>query len=319
MSAPTQHHQGSTELTESELMEAVAHRFYFDDLSKMQIGNEFGISRFRVARLLEKARAIGMVRIEISHVGVNIDDLAQLLAHHLHLDHVCLVEANRNVVTERDTLAREVAKYLSTNIQPNDRIGFSWGRTLMPIARYLDPLPPSEFVQITGVIGDDPSKSPITLIGQISQQSGVEGRILIAPLFSSSAETAKVQRKEPAVARILELFDDIDIAVLSVGAWDSRVTHIEVLDQRGAVADSNGVFFDADGNYLDLPLNDRRISMTVEQILKVPNVLLVAGGTQKTKAIHAVCRSGIPTTLVTTAEVARELLNLPAISKGKYR
>lgn len=55
MSTPTQHHQGSTGLTESELMEAVAHRFYFDDLSKMQIGNEFGISRFRVARLLEKA------------------------------------------------------------------------------------------------------------------------------------------------------------------------------------------------------------------------------------------------------------------------
>ena len=54
MSAPTQHHQGSTELTESELMEAVAHRFYFDDLSKMQIGNEFGISRFRVARRSKK-------------------------------------------------------------------------------------------------------------------------------------------------------------------------------------------------------------------------------------------------------------------------
>lgn len=86
--------------------------------------------------------------------------------------------------------------------------------------------------------------------------------MLIAPLFSSSAETAKVQRKEPAVARVLELFDDIDIAVLSVGAWDSRVTQleqllpqsdIEVLDQRGAAADSSGVFFDADGNYLNLP------------------------------------------------------------------
>lgn len=328
MYTPSQPRQGSTELTQSELMEAIARRFYFDDVSKMQIGNEFGISRFRVARLLEKARAIGMVRIEISNVGVNIDELAQLLARHLHLDHVCLVEANRNIVTERDTLARQAAKYLSTNIRPNDRIGFSWGRTLMPIARYLGPLPPSEFVQITGVIGDDPSKSPITLIGQISQQSGVEGRMLIAPLFSSSAETAKVQRKEPAVARILELFDDIDIAVLSVGAWDSRVTQleqllpqsdIEVLDQRGAVADFSGVFFDADGNYLNLSLNDRRISITVEQILKVPNVLMVAGGTQKTEAIHAVCRSGIPTALVTTAEVAQELLSLPAISKGKYR
>ena len=78
MYTPSQPCQGSTELTQSELMEAIARRFYFDDVSKMQIGNEFGISRFRVARLLEKARAIGMVRIEISNVGVNIDELALL-------------------------------------------------------------------------------------------------------------------------------------------------------------------------------------------------------------------------------------------------
>jgi DNA-binding transcriptional regulator LsrR (DeoR family) len=43
----------------------VARRFYLDKRSKVQIADELGMTRFKVARLLELARARGIVSITI--------------------------------------------------------------------------------------------------------------------------------------------------------------------------------------------------------------------------------------------------------------
>src|SRR4028118_1675276 len=51
------------------LTASVARRYYLDGRSKVEIADEFGLSRFKVARLLDAARASGLVRIEIRHQG----------------------------------------------------------------------------------------------------------------------------------------------------------------------------------------------------------------------------------------------------------
>src|ERR687894_332315 len=51
------------------LTASVARRYYLDGKSKVEIADELGMSRFQVARLLEAARASGLVRIEITDEG----------------------------------------------------------------------------------------------------------------------------------------------------------------------------------------------------------------------------------------------------------
>ena len=41
-----------------------ARRYYLDERSKVEIAEELGVSRFKIARLLEVARDSGLVRIE---------------------------------------------------------------------------------------------------------------------------------------------------------------------------------------------------------------------------------------------------------------
>ena len=64
------------------------------------------------------------------------------------------------------------------------------------------------------------------------------------------------------------------------------------------------MFFDADGNYIDTPFNERRISITVEQLKRTNEVVAVAGGLGKARAIQVIASSG----LITTNEVAEDLL-----------
>ena len=47
----------------------VAREFYIKGVSKVEIAGRLGISRFRVARLLDSALEAGMVRIEIGLPG----------------------------------------------------------------------------------------------------------------------------------------------------------------------------------------------------------------------------------------------------------
>ena len=59
--------------SEVVLAARVARQFYLEGVSKVDIADRLGISRFRVARLLESARDAGMVRIEIGLPGGTLD------------------------------------------------------------------------------------------------------------------------------------------------------------------------------------------------------------------------------------------------------
>ena len=66
------------------LAASVARRYYMDGLSKTEIADEYQLSRFKIARLLETARSQGLVRIEISHPGTIDVELSVLLRQAFH-------------------------------------------------------------------------------------------------------------------------------------------------------------------------------------------------------------------------------------------
>ncbi|WP_208603524.1 hypothetical protein [Rhizobium multihospitium] len=57
----------------------VARRSYIEQQTKSQIADELGISRFKVARLLDTALADGIIRIEINDQGDINTELAEKL------------------------------------------------------------------------------------------------------------------------------------------------------------------------------------------------------------------------------------------------
>ena len=59
--------------SEVVLAARVARQFYLEGVSKVDIADRLGISRFRVARLLDCAREAGMVHIEIGLPGGSLD------------------------------------------------------------------------------------------------------------------------------------------------------------------------------------------------------------------------------------------------------
>ena len=65
---------------EHELLARIARRSYFDGRTQGEIAGEFGLSRPKVQRLLERARSTGVVEIHIqAPAGVHIALEARLV------------------------------------------------------------------------------------------------------------------------------------------------------------------------------------------------------------------------------------------------
>ncbi|MEL4356668.1 MULTISPECIES: sugar-binding transcriptional regulator [unclassified Luteococcus] len=261
-------------------------------------------------------------------VMVRDDDLAEQLKTHLQLDDVEVVAGAEADTENREALARAAAAYLRRTVLPGDTFGFSWGRTLASIGGYMELLPDSTLVALTGSVGTDFEQSPVDVIRRVAGRSQVRTMTIFAPMFVDSASTAAGLRKDPAISSVLASYADLDLAVLSIGSWDPPITQLmqslssedrRQLDEAKVRAEVVGIFIRDDGRPFDAPVVQRRISISAEQLIQVPQVLAVAGGTEKVLALAAVARSRLITSLITDERTARQLLAQEAVAEGPGR
>src|SRR5690349_23179508 len=106
------------------LLAAVARRHYLHQQSKVEIAEELGISRFKVARLLESARDRGLVRIEIVRQGSLDVDASARLQERFGLAHAVVVDtADADTGAVRHLLGRAAADLLSDALADGDVSG----------------------------------------------------------------------------------------------------------------------------------------------------------------------------------------------------
>lgn len=303
-----------------QLAARVARRFYQDDLSKVQIANEFGISRFRVARLIDLARSAGIVRIEIVEPTTNLDDVAEALRTHLNLDSARVVDASGTPEEVRSQLGAMAASYLSATLAPGDVLGMSWGRTLAAMTTHLRALPPVKILQLSGTVGSDVSRSPVELIRRIMDLSASEAFAIFAPFYLGSS--APQIEKQTDIKSVMDMYSQVDLALLGVGSWDPLDCELypvfpdEVrkrLDAEHARGEVAGIFVDDSGKLVFPELADQCIAVSTSQLLKIPRVVAVAGGPSKVGALYAVARSGLITEMITDKAAATAMLGMPEV------
>jgi DNA-binding transcriptional regulator LsrR (DeoR family) len=78
--------------------------------------------------------------------------------------------------------------------------------------------------------------------------------------------------------------------------------------KRGAVAESAGMLFTADGKLLRDGLQHRVIAITEAQLRRTPDVVALASDEGRIEAVRAIARSGLITTLITHRAIAEELV-----------
>lgn len=299
------------------LMAAVARQHYLLDRSKVQIAQTFGISRFQVARLLEQARELGLVRLEIAPLdGLDLELSAQL-QEHLGLRHALVVPSGpREQVLS--ALGARAAALLGEILTADDVLGLPLSRAVRATVRELRSLPPLRVVQLSGAM-DLPgaNASAVDLVRATLAVGAKDASTFYAPFVLDDGATAAALRTESAVVEGLAAIDEVTHALVGVGAWSPDLSTIhavatpaEVEQARaaGAVGEIAGVLFDADGAPVTGGPSPRLLTLSADQLRAIPEVIAVCYGAGRAEAVAAACRGGFVESVVVDESLARGLV-----------
>jgi len=311
------------------LLYQIAQTYYIDGNTQQQIAKTFGLSRPNVSRLLKLARERKIVNITFNPPSGGLTDLERELKQKYQLNEVAVVPVSDpfTPATQAHELGHAAAEILLRRITGNEIVSLAWGTTVMALVDALPyktiPLPKLTIVQMCGGLGPiENLENSIVLAQRMSQKFNACLRILSAPGIVSDREEARALKSVKQISETMKIAAKADIAIMGMGSLTensylvkdgSLLSHDDFLTLKnaGAVGDIALHFVDAQGNILDLEINERIIGPTEEELKNIPMVIAIAGGPEKYDIIRAGLLSKIPKLLVTDQFTAEKLCDDP--------
>ncbi len=296
--------------------------YYAEELTQGQIAEKLGVSRSTVIRLLQRARQVGLVTISLS-VSSDIFEIERDLEAHYGLKKVRIVPDAEDGEMQRRWIGKVAAETLQEMAREDSVIAVSWGQTLRSMADSLQGEVSTPGMQIVALIGGlhnaDKGTNPYEVAELVGQFFGAPARALYAPVYVRNSETAAGLISDPGLAEALDLARRAALVVFGTGTLEDdatmlRLGHVnatekEFLRRQGAVADIACRWIDAEGEPVALPHTIHPIGISLNDLKRIPERLMVAGGERKLDAIRACLRGGYATHLITNEGIAGVLLN----------
>lgn len=301
--------------------EMVLRRYFFDEATKMQIGQELGISRFKVARIIEDARRLGLVRIEIAPAAADLD-LSQSLRRTLGLRQAIVVPHVDGVDEHPHAgmLSSLGARLVKDVAGRKSVVGFCSSKSLSEIGDAIDTLHDCTVVQLNGVPSYQTlEEGPVEVVRTIAAKTSRSGRPYYSPFVVGDAQAASTLRRDPMIRLAMAKYAQLDLAVVTVGAmragcsalWDAAdEAEQSAMIAGGAVGEICGVVFDANGKYMETPLSTRTIGIASGELAEVGDVIAIVNSDDRSDAVYAAAMGKWITCLVTTDLVAKKLLTM---------
>lgn len=304
-------------INEEELLARIAWFYYHDNLTQSEIGEKLKLPRLKVSRLLEKGRQTGLIKVQINSRYKGCLELEEALKQRFQLEYIrVLPELENYEVNTR--LGVGAAQMLMTLLKPKQVLSFGFGDTVMHTIKFSnDFIKQSQIKLITLTGGVGPYMQSI---GQLDGSCSIS--IIPAPLRASSPEAAQLFQKEGYVRDIMLAASLADVAVVGIGSTTQKnastllkagylqsADQLNQFHQQGAVGDILGYFFKEDGSlHSEMPIHQELISVSLENLQRIPTVIGVAGGEDKVEAILAALKGKYINSLVTEEKTARTIL-----------
>lgn len=317
---------GGIDLDEQELMYMVriCKMYYELGYKQEDIAQQLDTSRSQVSRILDKAKKIGLIEIKVKDPINNRKNLEQLLINRFSLRDVIIVSTpTHDPRQKKQMLAREGAKYLQEVLRPDDMIGISWGTTLFELCRALSEKKYDNLsiVQLKGAITKNSTNAyTFEIAREMAEKLGGKAYYLPVPFMVDSLEAKEVLSKEINIHEIIEMGRQCNIAVFSIGypSKDSVIAHtgyisgekLEQMREDGAVGDICSRYFRSDGSIYDAELNNRTLSIDLEELGRKEHSIGIAGGAAMAPGILGALRGGYLNVLITDEDAALEVLRM---------
>lgn len=310
---------------DDEDLERVARRYWLDGVTMDVIAREEAVSRSTVSRMLDAARAAGIVQVTVRSVHGRAAGLGARLRERYGVDVVVEpVPDGATDLARLDAAAAATARLLDELMGSGMVLGVAWGTTTSAVARHLTARSTvdAHVVQLNG--GANTRSSGLGYAGEVVDRFGAawgaEVHQFPVPAFFDAVATRRAMWRERSVRGVLALQQRCDVALFGVGTVaagvPSRVytagylTDADRLSlaEEHVVGDVCTVFLRRDGSWEGVPLNARSSGPPPPALRRIPRRVCAVAGTTKIPALAAALAAGLVTDLVLDSATARALV-----------
>lgn len=304
------------------LYSLVVRRYFAEMKTKIEIAEELGLSRFKVARLIDEAIEQEYVKFLFPKQQVLDEEIARNLCEKYHLQDAIVLSVSESWSSQEqlnEKLGGISAAYLGETLKEGMKIGIAWGRVLSSTVSQLTTLPTLDVVQLSGVHpGIEFSQGPIDLIHKLAAISHGKAHPMYVPMWVDDESLAAKLAGDQAVLDTQQYYSQLDVVITGIGSWKAGSSSLcdifpeqwrNTLFKQDIAADVCITLVNSKGEVLDSPMNRLGFGITTEQLRKTQKVIGVAGGEEKFEGIVASLKSGLLNVLITDFDTAIKLLD----------
>lgn len=309
---------------ELKFMVDIARLYYREQMTQSQIAKRLHVSRSLVSKLLVRSREIGLVEIVIHEDKIRpYQDLEDRLKHLFALKEVICVDPQEGESSD-DSIAIHAGKYLASRFASAKSVAVSGGRTMYNVAKQFMPsvaLDHLTFVPMVGGIHDELWELQAnTVCEYFASHCNATSLPLHAPVIVDSAEAKNILIEQRFIKATLNQAKNADIAVVGIGTgkryfeiankYLPSEQHLTEKMRREIQGDMIFNLFDKNGKLIDCPWNHSTISLSLEDMKHIPEVIGIAGDSEKARAIYIAIQNKYLNSLIITADLGQQILKL---------
>ena len=299
----------------------ISYLYYKEGKTQAEISDLLGLNRFKVGRLLKKARDSGLVTIQINDQMADLTELEVELAKVYNLQQAIIVQINEHSdKSDADQVGEAGAHYLANVVGRYKYLGVAWGRSVYHLVKNVPTVKVKDLTvaQISGGFSGVGGADNNTLTMMLAQRLGAKVYLLHAPVIVSDKSVKESLLKEKNIGETLKAARKVDLAVLGIGMVGEKGllrkegfldgVSEEKLMEQGAVGAICGRIFDINGEKCFLEMDDRIIGLDLDEIRKIKHKICIARGGPKLDGIIGAMRGKLLDVLITDSETATQLL-----------
>ncbi len=290
-----------------DVLRMAASLYYVDGLGQTEVANLVRVSQTKISRLLAVALDRGIVRISVDQYDPRLKVLEERLCAKFALQSAAVIKTARNATREaaRQTVGHFGAPYVASLFPQAGVIALGGGRSVADVIHRFRRSDGRRLTVVQAMGSIDSNISPVdalelgrTLVGLW----GGEFLTLSTPAFVPDKKTRDVFLGSHQIQSVWQRLRKADAALVGVGPLEQSVysergvlTVADVTQLRacGAVGEICGRFFDAKGRECTSPWRNRAISIELDHLRKIPQVIGVAAGPDRAPAVAAALRGGL--------------------------
>jgi DNA-binding transcriptional regulator LsrR (DeoR family) len=299
----------------------IAKMYYLEELTQAVIAKKIGVSRPTISKMLQQAKEEGIVKVTILDDGFDVIEREQKIAQKFGLREVIITSTeNMNQDQALRALGKATAAYVSKSLRSINRLGVSWGKSLLEMVKEY-PIEQRNVNVIPLVGGMGPKEVALhanQIAYELSKKINGQCESLYAPAMVATIEQKDGLTGLPFIESVLEQGKKCDMAIVGIGNPYEHSTmyeigylsdaDIEELRQAKVVGDISSKYILESGELAAVSINQRGIGIELEDLKKINKVIGIARGVYKVESILATLKGGYLDVLITDDETASNLI-----------